>query len=270
MHRLSINFIKMVAAGNDFVVVDASHSRNKKIRNPRDLARHICDRKYGIGADGLLVLEKSRRADIRMRIFNPDGSEPEMCGNGIRCVGLWLKSKTISIETKAGIIQARVSQDKVKTRMTEPEDIRLEMPLKIGRQTLKANFINTGVPHAVIFVEGLDKIDVVDIGRQIRFHKRFLPQGVNVDFVQIIDDNNIKIRTYERGVEDETLACGTGAVAAALIYAIRYRLYAAGGINIHTRGGEILRVESSRINGKFKDVWLEGKARVVYRGAYYV
>jgi len=194
-----------------------------------------------------------------------------MCGNGVRCVSLWQKkSKIVKIETKAGIIESKVNKDNVKIKLTEPKDIKLGFPIKINNRPLKVNFINTGVPHTIIFVEGLDKIDVASIGRQIRFHKRFLPEGTNVDFVQIIDDNNIKIRTYERGVEQETLACGTGAVAAALLYAICYMLYANSRINVYTKGGEILTVEFKRIDNKFEDVWLEGKVRIVYRGVYYV
>lgn len=281
-----IDFTKMVASGNDFIVVD-QRQRNS-IRGLRPLSVQICDRKYGAGADGLLVLEKSTRADIKMRVFNPDGSEPDMCGNGIRCVAFYsarsrgqevtppsagdaAKGGTgskIKIETRAGIIEAGLNKDKVKVKMTEPENIKLGLPLKINKRTIRVDFINTGVPHVVIFAEGLDKIDAVSIGRQIRFHKRFLPQGTNVDFVQIIDDNNIKIRTYERGVEDETLACGTGTVAAALIYAIRNRQYAIRKVMVQTKSGEILRVEFNRINGKFKDVWLEGKASIVYKGIY--
>jgi len=269
---MRINFTKMVASGNDFVVLD------QRQRNPiprlRTFAVQICDRKYGAGADGLLILEKSRRADMRMRIFNPDGSEPAMCGNGLRCVSLWLKSKikkskVVRIETKAGIIDSKVNGQRVKIKMTEPQDIKLDLPIKISKRTIRVNFINTGVPHTVIFAHGVDRINVFSIGRQIRNHSRFLPKGTNVDFVQITDDNNIKIRTYERGVEDETLACGTGAVAAALIAS--YRLGASGQhrIDVHTKSGEALRVEFNRHGGKFKDVWLEGKASIVYEGIFY-
>jgi len=270
-----ITFTKMVASGNDFIIIE-TRSQRPETRNLKSLARRICDRKYGVGADGLLILEKSRKADLKLRIFNPDGSEPQMCGNGVRCVALWQSAKRkaqsarLKIETKAGIIESKVNKDNVKIKLTEPKDIKLDFPIEINNRPLKVNFINTGVPHTIIFVEGLDKIDVANIGRQIRFHKRFLPEGTNVDFVQIIDDNNIKIRTYERGVEQETLACGTGAVAAALLYAICYMLYANSRINVYTKGGEILTVEFKRIDNKFEDVWLEGKVRIVYRGVYYV
>jgi len=269
-----IEFTKMVASGNDFVVVEASRLGKSKTVKLKDLAIHICDRKYGVGADGLLILEKSNKADIKMRIFNPDGSEPRMCGNGVRCTALYSAQgkKRLNIDTKAGVVEANVNKGRVKIKMTKPKDIKLDLPIKIAPRArpVKVNFINTGVPHTVIFVEGLDRIDIVDIGRRIRFYKIFQPAGTNVDFVQIIDDNNIRIRTYERGVEDETLACGTGAVASALLYAIRYTLYAKHKVDVHTKSGEVLGVEFEKVNGKFKNVWLEGKARIVHTGVYYV
>ena len=205
----------MVASGNDFVVIE--RSQNPAINNPRILARSICDRKFGVGADGLLLLEKSKIADVRMRIFNPDGSEAKMCGNGARCSVLYIGRRNTELETKAGIIQSQLKGNSVKIKLTEPKDLKLNLPIKVNNRTLQVNFINTGVPHTVIFVADLDKIDVINLGRQIRFHKRFAPQGTNVDFVEALSNKSIKIRTYERGVEDETLACGTGVVASALI-----------------------------------------------------
>jgi diaminopimelate epimerase len=264
-----IDFTKMVASGNDFVVTDVQ-SKNSKVKSLNNLARKICDRKYGVGADGLLVLEKSGVADIRMRIFNADGSEAEMCGNGARCVALWAKSKVIKIETKAGIIDAEVKGESVKIKLTNPKDIKLDIPIRINNRPLKVNFINTGVPHTVIFVEGLDKIDVPNLGRQIRFHGKFAPAGTNVDFAQVLNRSSIKVRTYERGVEDETLACGTGAVASALLYAMRYPLYATRRVNVVTKSGETLKVYFEKVRNKFSDVWLEGKAGIAYKGEYYV
>jgi diaminopimelate epimerase len=289
-----IKFTKMAASGNDFVVIDNRKQQAGSYKLPL-LARQICRRKYGAGADGLLILEKSAGADIKMRIFNPDGSEPDMCGNGVRCIALYsarnqksfdklrtLRRRTLSkvevpetrnqikIMTKAGLIEAGVNKGKVRIKMRGPKAIKLDSALRLGKRQIRINSINTGVPHAVIFVEGLDKIDVVAIGRQIRFHKRFLPRGTNVDFVQVIDDNNISLRTYERGVEEETLACGTGTVAAALITACRLGLSGSRQINVYTKGGEILSVGFKLINAKFKDVWLEGRVRIVYRGVYNV
>lgn len=262
-----ISFTKMVASGNDFVVIDRVQSTGYRVQG---VAQKICNRKYGIGADGLLVLEKLKIADIRMRIFNADGSEAEMCGNGARCVSLWLKQKVLKIETKAGVIKSEVKGDNIKIKLTDPKDIKLDIPIKINNRLLKVNFINTGVPHTVIFVEGLDKIDVVNLGKLVRYHKRFTPAGSNVDFMEILSNNSVKIRTYERGVEDETLACGTGAVASALLYVIRYTLYASGKVNIHTKSGEILKVYFNRVGNGFKNVWLEGRAKIVYKGVYYV
>jgi len=270
----NIKFTKMVASGNDFVVAEVKGQRSK-VKSLTDLARKSCDRKYGVGADGLLILEKSKIADVKMRIFNADGSEAEMCGNGARCVALFeakgkRQKEKAKIETKAGIIESQVKADNVKIKLTAPKDIRLNMPIKLNNRTLRLNFINTGVPHAVIFVEGLDKIDVANLGNQIRYHSRFAPRGTNVDFVEMLSNNSIKIRTYERGVEDETLACGTGAVASALITDYRLPITDYRNINVHTQGGEILKVYFERIEDKFKNVWLEGKARIVYSGVYYV
>lgn len=257
----------MVASGNDFVVIE--RSPRPTVNSPRILARRICDRKFGVGADGLLILEKSKIADVKMRIFNPDGSEAEMCGNGARCIALYVKRPDIKIETKTGIIETRVNKDKIKIKLTDPVDLKLNILIKLNLP-LRVNFINTGVPHIVVFVEGLDKIDVVNLGRQLRYHKRFAPFGTNVDFVEILSDKSIKIRTYERGVEDETLACGTGVVASALVTSQVSGVRRHKKINVHSKSGEILKVYFEKIKDEFKDVWLEGKARIVYKGEYYV
>jgi diaminopimelate epimerase len=267
-----INFTKMVASGNDFVIAEIKNQKSK-IKKFSALAKKICNRKFGIGADGLLILSKSKVSDIRMRIFNADGSEAEMCGNGARCVGLFKsegrsQKARVRIETKAGIIDSQVRGDNVKIKLTRPKGIRLGIPIMVGTRLLKVNFINTGVPHTVIFVEGLDKIDVVNLGRMVRFHKNFTPKGTNVDFVEVLGKNLIGIRTYERGVEDETLACGTGAVASALICALKTKT--GNKIRVLTKGGEVLTVYFRKQADRFKDVWLEGQARIVYKGEYYV
>jgi diaminopimelate epimerase len=286
----NLKFTKMVASGNDFVVTELAPAcpagRSYRVSELAGLARRICDRKYGVGADGLLVLEKSRIADMKMRIFNADGSEAQMCGNGARCVASYLSHNatmprhhhdSLKIETKAGIIDTRLNKDNVKIKLTDPKNIKLNMPIKLNNRTLRVNFINTGVPHAIIFVEGLANMDVVNLGRLIRFHKAFVPAGTNVDFVEVLNNNSIRIRTYERGVEDETLACGTGAAASALVTSCGLsvcrtgrRVTSYGKINVHTKGKEILKVYFKKVNNNFKDVWLEGKARLVCSGVYYV
>lgn len=263
-----INFTKMVASGNDFVVI--ANILRSPVSNPRFLAKKICDRKHAVGADGLLVLEKSKIADVKMCIFNPDGSEAQMCGNGARCVALYLGKPNVKIETRAGIIESQVNGENVRIKLTNPKNLRLNIPIKVNNRTLRVNFINTGVPHTVIFVAGLDKIDVLNLGRQIRYHKRFSPQGTNVDFVEMAKNNSIKVRTYERGVEDETLACGTGAVASALVMSCELVVRSYSKINVHTQSGEKLKVYFDKTGYKFSNVWLEGKARIVYTGVYHV
>jgi len=234
----------------------------------------MCERKSGVGADGLLLLQKAKKADIGMRIFNPDGSEAEMCGNGARCAVFWarhqggIKKAAVELQTKAGIIDSRIARDKVKIRLTDPRNLKLDFAIKVNRRKLFLSFINTGVPHAVIFTDGVDNIDVINLGRQLRYHKAFSPAGTNADFVEVLNADSIRIRTYERGVEDETLACGTGSVAAALIFALKGNLD--GIVKVHTKSSEVLKVYFTREGCTFKNVWLEGRARVVYQGVYYV
>ena len=220
-----------------------------------------------------------------MRIFNADGSEAEMCGNGARCIARFVvrrpclsgrqassvvRKKTLKIETKAGIIEAEVKADDVRIKLTDPVGMKIGIPLKVSGRSLRVNFINTGVPHTVIFVEGLEKIDVPGLGRQVRFHKFFSPKGANVNFVEVPDNHSINVRTYERGVEDETLACGTGSVASALITAVSCQLSAVSRISVRTKSGEILKVYFDREGNDFKNVWLEGKVKIVYTGEYHV
>jgi len=266
-----IIFTKMAASGNDFVLIEGNKLR---VANYKSLAKNICDRKFGAGADGLLVLEKSKKADLRMRIFNADGSEAEMCGNGARCAALYktqgARHKTqVNIETKAGIIEAQVKAGNVKIKLTDPKGMRLSIPLKINNRILHAGFIDTGVPQAVVFTQGLDNIDVENLGRQIRFHREFSPRGTNVNFVEFSGGDSIRIRTYERGVEGETLACGTGSAASALLTTYCLRL-ASNNINVLTRSGETLRVYFKRCGDRFQDVWLEGRVGIVYKGVYNV
>ncbi|MDD5236464.1 MAG: diaminopimelate epimerase [Candidatus Omnitrophica bacterium] len=259
-----INFTKMVAAGNDFIVIKSGSG------SIPELARKMCARVYGAGADGLLLIERSKKADIRMRIFNSDGTEAEMCGNGARCAALYSGKRSADIETKAGIIRSRVDGNNVKINLTTPKDIKLDIPIKVEGRRLKVNFLDTGVPHCVIFVEGLDIIDMVAIGRRVRYHKQFAPRGTNVDFVEILSNDSISIRTYERGVEDETLACGTGSVASAVVSAIKLKKEGNVKINVLTAGKEVLKVYLKRQAGRVDDVWLEGKVKKVYEGVYNV
>lgn len=266
----TVPFIKMVASGNDFVVVDAH--RFSRSSDLAALARKMCDRKFGAGADGVLLLGKSVKADVRMRIFNADGSEAEMCGNGARCAALYSVGRSrrsaqgnVVLETKAGLISSVVRGENVKVRLTDPKGIAVRS-IELGGRSLKVYSIDTGVPHAVIFVAGLSDVDVQQLGRAIRYHAAFAPKGTNVNFVEVRSRDSIAVRTYERGVEGETLACGTGSSASAIIFA--RESWHSGPVKVITQSTEVLSVYFSRADGIFRDVWLEGKARIVYEGIY--
>ena len=266
---MKIGFTKAVATGNDFVIID-----NRKGYLKKDLpgiARFLCDRRRGVGADGMMLFEKSISCDFRMRIFNLDGSEAEMCGNGSRCMALFAKENRIApskmrIQTLAGTVNAGVKGNMVKVRLTDPKDIHWNLCLMINECPYKVSFADTGVPHVVHFVKDIDKVGVKELGSKMRYHADFSPSGANVDFVKITDQRSsrIRVRTYERGVEDETLACGTGAVASAIISAEAESLKSP--VTIETQGKEMLKVYFDRVDGHFRNVCLEGEAQLVFEG----
>ena len=265
--RQMIKFSKLSGAGNDFAIIDNRSSR--LTGSPAKLARRLCALKTGVGADGLILVERSRRADFRMRIFNPDGSEAEMCGNGARCVARYaylrkITGSDMTFETKAGLISARVLDREVSLRMSDPRDFRPARTIRLAGRERELFFVNTGVPHAVMFVPNLEKVEVRGWGREIREHKIFKPAGANADFVMVINQHHIAVRTYERGVEDETLACGTGAVAAALVSAREKGTVSP--VRVRTRGGDVLKISFRRDGAKFTDVMLEGEVRFVFDG----
>ncbi len=266
--KRKFEFVKMVASGNDFIIFD---NRRSNFTSGPEIARQVCARTEGIGADGLIFIEKAKKADFRMRIFNPDGSEAEMCGNGIRCAALYKGKKNASILTLAGMLKAELKEDSVKVKMTLPQNLQLNVNLNDDGRIYQVNHVNTGVPHAVYFVQDIEVAKVRLLGRLIRYHRDFEPEGTNVDFVQMTDSDTLRIRTYERGVEAETLACGTGSVAAALIY--HHKFVESGGshvVKIITRSNETLKIYFDYEKGKFSNVWMEGKARIVYKGECYV
>ncbi len=267
MGMISINFIKMVGAGNDFIILD---NRAGVVKNglPR-LAKALSDRKRSIGSDGLILLERSKKADVRMRIFNPDGSEADMCGNGVRCLAKFAADRkitgtTLSVETGAGIIGAEVRKDSVKAKMIEPRDMKLGLCLEVGGRSVEVHFINTGVPHAVMVTDAVDAVDVFHLGRAIRRHERFAPAGANANFIAFGKGSEIRVRTYERGVEDETLSCGTGSTAGALVAAALEDLKSP--VKVRTRGGESLKVFFKRDGDTFRDVYLEGPVEKSFEG----
>jgi diaminopimelate epimerase len=262
-----LRFTKMNGAGNDFILID---NRAGDIHLDRSQIARLCDRHRGIGADGILLLERaSNHADFRMRYFNADGGEAEMCGNGARCFARFANKAAgsknkISFETPAGTISAKLIDDLVTLQMTEPTDLRLEVKLRVADGDNTVHFINSGVPHVVIPVPQVDDVDVHGKGAAIRYHEMFSPKGANVNFIEKRGANKIAVRTYERGVEDETLACGTGVVASALVFAACEKIN--GPVGVLVRGGDELQVDFERSGEQFKNVILTGPAEFVFEG----
>lgn len=266
----------MQGSGNDFILIDNRDGKvetflQKLEMGISDFVKAVCLFHRGVGADGLILIEEPQNPDnhFRWRFFNSDGSLAEMCGNGSRCAVRFAYDRGIVVgsevrfETLAGVIRAWVLQGgkRVKVQLTSPHSLR-EISLEVDGITVKGYFINTGVPHFVAPVDGLERIDVVRLGRSIRFHREFEPKGTNVNFIEPLSESSISIRTYERGVESETLACGTGAVASALI-AYTKGMVKSKPVEVHTRGGEILRVDMSE---DMKEVFLEGGVCKVFEG----
>lgn len=264
---MRLEFAKMTGAGNDFIVID---DRTSAIgEDARELARELCRRRVSVGADGLMLLVPSARCDFRMRYFNADGSEADMCGNGGRCVarfayGLGIVQREMTIETRSGVHRATVQEDGlVRLSMTEPRAMILDFPVSIRGERLVVHRVNTGVPHAVMEVSDLASFPVVEAGSALRHHEVFIPEGTNVDFVSVEDTGTLSMRTYERGVEDETLACGTGAVASAVVMAALRRVRPP--VTVRAPGGT-LTVDFYMSDIGFCDVTLIGDAQIVYRG----
>ena len=268
--KYNIAFTKAVASGNDFIIIDnKSGELDMRDFDYSKIAQDLCRRRLSVGADGILVLESSDKADFRMRIVNPDGSEVDMCGNGARCSVLYASlcgwGDDLTFETGAGLLASKVSGDSVRLKMSDPVDTKLNVNLGIGESMLITHFINSGVPHVVHFVEDLDNYDVKNTGSAIRCHSLFAPAGTNANFVKKPDDKGIaKIRTYERGVEGETLACGTGTVASAIMLGLLD--FAESPVKLQTKSGEILTVHFDISGDKVTDVYLEGSACIVCEG----
>ncbi len=270
-----IPFHKIHGNGNDFILVD--NRRNiLKGQNLSALAKQVCQRNRSVGADGLIVIvppHDRKTANFKWRFFNADGSEAEMCGNGSRCAARFATIKKIApkrmvFETLAGLIQAEVKPHTVRVQLTGAADRRMNIPVSLNFGTRVGHFINTGVPHVVYLTNNLDTEDVQSIGSATRWHAIFRPAGTNVNFIQIDGPRKLRIRTYERGVEGETLACGTGSVAAALIAAALGKVQSP--VTVTTKGGDRL-VVSFRMEGEeFSDLFLEGDAVVVCEGTLYI
>lgn len=261
-----IPFMKVSGSGNDFILID---HRQPMVGadHMREFARRVCQRRTSVGADGIIFIEHSETADFKWQFFNADGSVAEMCGNGGRCAARFAHLKgitgpSLTFETLAGILSAQVSGKRVKLEMTRPHGLKLDEPLMIDGKTYTFSSINTGVPHAVLLVEDVETIDVVGLGRSIRNHPHFAPAGTNVNFVRWEERSGLSVRTYERGVEDETLACGTGTVASALVAAFKNLVTSP--VSVKTRGGERLTVYFEIAGEEIKKVFFEGDVHIIY------
>ena len=260
-----ITFFKMSGSGNDFIIVD---NREKVVKDD-DLPgfiHRICRRKMSVGADGFILIEPSDKADFKWRFFNSDGSKAEMCGNGARCVARFayvngIAGENLSFETEAGVVSGQVNNDRAKVKMPDSVELRLDYSIKLKNGPVTVCSVNTGVPHVVVMNETVEDINVFDLGREIRFHEAFAPAGTNVNFICQLKQGHLVIRTYERGVENETLACGTGSIAAALITSCKAKWQSP---NLVTRSGESLTIYFKKDGSIFKDIFLEGDARIIY------
>ena len=268
-------FTKMNGAGNDFVVLD---NRAGQITLDAPTIERLCDRHRGVGADGVLVVEPAEwqpAADFRMRYYNADGGEAEMCGNGARCFARFAARlaetfpDSLAFQTPAGVIRARLEGERVRLDLSLPTggaDLG-GLTLEDGVAFPSAYFLNTGVPHVIVPVEDVAAVDVHPLGRSIRHHDRFAPRGTNANFIQSVSPTEIILRTYERGVEGETLACGTGATASALIHAELNGVQGTGLIAVRVRSGDTLQIGFERTGPlAFEAVTLSGPADFVFSG----
>lgn len=264
---LFIEFVKYSGCGNDFVIIDNRMGFLVPTYSGIGISK-LCHRHQGIGADGLILLENSATCDFRMRIFNADGSEAEMCGNGIRCLAKYIEQvvgkTTFSIETMCSAVHIAIKNSKVSVDMPLPTNIVVGQFLEVENRKMEIHHLDTGVPHSICMVEDLEDPIHMKIAPMIRSHPRFLPKGVNVNFALMISDKEIAVRTFERGVEAETLACGTGAVAVALVAAHLYGMRDA--VNIRTRSGGVLEVffHGEPLSPSY--VCMTGPAQYIYKG----
>jgi diaminopimelate epimerase len=266
---MSLKFHKMNGAGNDFVMLD---NRDLSLSLSTEQIAALCDRHRGVGADGLLMVEPATAdGDFKMRYYNADGGEAEMCGNGARCFGRYVNRlhgdelRSIRFETLAGMISAEFEGEQVRINMSAPHSLQLSQELEVAGQMLTVHSVNTGVPHAVVFVEDLEGVDVCKLGAGLRYHEAFKPKGTNANFVQVLAPGSISIRTYERGVEGETLACGTGMVACGLI---QHELQGTPSpVAVKVKGGDTLSIGFTEMEKhSYANVTLFGPADFVFTG----
>ena len=272
-----ISFIKMSGAGNDFIIIDKTQNPAFVLKN--NFISRLCHRRNGIGADGIITIGDRDGYDFGMEYYNADGSTGTLCGNGARCA---IKYAQISKRTNGDKVNfvsneseysgELLKDGQIKFNLKPPKQIEENRTVNFDRRKIPASFIHTGSPHIVIEISNLpdnemrmnlDKVDVVTIGRKIRNDPEFAPEGTNVNFIKLIE-NHIHIRTYERGVEDETHACGTGSVAAAIIGCKKFDLKPP--VSLITRGGDELIVKFDKLESEFENVSLTGPVEEIFKG----
>lgn len=261
MQLNGLPFIKVSGGGNDFILIDNRKERIN-VDNFRPVIPFICERGLSVGANGVILLTEAANADFNWMCFNSDGSAASFCINGVLSASqiaqiLGIKKDAITFATPCGIVKAEIQKEKIRIFLPIPKDIHLNQEIVIDHRCLNSHYVNTGVPHTVIFDESIDYTSVVEMGRKIRNHKFFLPEGTNVDFVQVLNNAELSIRTYERGIEGETLSCGTGAFASAVISTLLGLVSSP--VRVKTRGGSYFMIDTSNNS-------LEGVARIVFTG----
>lgn len=288
---MEVKFVKMHGAGNDFIVVDEFNGIIVPEEKKRGFARKISDRHFGAGSDGVIFIQKSGKADLNFVFYNPDGSRAEMCGNGIRCLAKYayehglVKKENMVVETLAGlrkldltiedgiISSVKVDMGAPQVRRGEaqvngdPESMMVNEEVVVDDESYRVTSVGMGNPHAILFTENIADVDVREVGSKIRYSTQLFPKGTNVHFIQRAGKNEFKIRTYERGVEDETLACGTGICASAVAAVLNKKADPNKPIVFHARGG-ILKVDLKTIGGEVKEVFLTGPVETVFEGVY--
>ncbi len=264
---MKIAFWKMHGAANDFILAD-----DRQLMFPaadKAWLAAVAARRTGVGCEGIILIQPSAKADFRMRFFNPDGGEVDMCGNGARCVArlaydIGVAPARMRFETGAGMIEAEMVGDRVRLGMTEPKDWRLNATLQLPGGSRAYGFVNSGVPHVVMEVDDLDAVDVAKLGAAIRYHGDFAPKGANANFIQVTGGDSLRIRTYERGVEAETLACGTGMVAAGLVAGRLGRVKPP--VRVTCASGDVIEVGYRLQGDTATGVTMLGPAAYVFRG----
>lgn len=265
-----LRFCKMSGAGNDFILINAPRARF--VRDPSNLALALCPRRTSVGADGLILVEPSERrdADVRVRFWNPDGGETETCGNGTRCAARFafiegLAPETMMIETKGSDIAACVSGEQVALRYTVKPNLTTDLAVTGAQGPESGHLVELGVPHLVVQVASLPDGPIQPICRPLRYAPELGDAGANVNLVEIVDRHSIRIRTYERGVEEETLACGSGAMSSAVALCAAGHLESP--VTVETHSGSVLMVRFQReVDKSFSQLELEGPARIIYWG----